>query len=173
MTNAERRARIGELLELRIPVADLLERIDARLKVLGYELAPRDRAHSPTLEVGMKRSNTVTGKPFYYDGSISGDIIIYPTDRDGVKCSGARVPIPPQAIDFIRAEIRKAGEIPMGACRDNPVPGSLGDKLRQQHKSPQLLSYVIPLLTEEGFCTYFKVGRRYMIRCEGPPPRLS
>jgi hypothetical protein len=54
--------------------------------------------------------------------------------------------------------------VPMGACRDNPVRGSLGEKLRGQRRSPQLLSYVIPLLAEQDFCKYFKRGRRYIVR---------
>ena len=117
----------------------------------------------------MKRSNTVTGKRFYYEGSISADLMVYPTDRAGVKRSGTKVRIPSQAIDFIRAELRKAAEIAMGACRDSPSPGSLGEKLlRQQRRSPQFLSYVIPLLIEEGFCTCFKQGRLYVIRYTRP-----
>ena len=115
----------------------------------------------------QKVAATVTGKRFYYE-TISGDLIVYPTDRDGIKPSGNRVPIPSHTIDFIRGEIRKAGEIAMGACRDNPSPASLGEKLRQQGKSPQFLCYVIPLLTEEGFCTPFKEGRGYVIRCTRP-----
>jgi hypothetical protein len=110
---------------------------------------------------------TVTGKRFYYE-TISRDLIVYPTDRDGIKPSGHRVRIPSNTIDFIRDEIRKVGEIAMGACRDNPSPASLGERLRQQHKSPQFLCYVIPLLTEEGFCTPFKEGRGYVIRYTGP-----
>lgn len=104
----------------------------------------------------------------YHDESVSGDLIVYPTDRDGIEPSGSKVRIPSHTIDFIRAEIRKAGEIAMGACRDNPSPGSLGEKLRQQGKSPQFLSYVIPLLAKEGFCTYSKEGRSYVIRYTGP-----
>ena len=104
----------------------------------------------------------------YYDGSITEDLIVYPTDSVGIEPSGNKVPIPSHTIDFIRGEIRKASEIAMGANRDNPPPGSLGEKLRQQRKSPQLLCYVIPLLTKEGFCTYFKEGRRYVIRYTGP-----
>lgn len=40
----------------------------------------------------------------------------------------------------------------MGACRDNPSKYSIGESLREQSYSPQNLSYVIPLLIEEGFC---------------------
>jgi hypothetical protein len=130
-----------------------------------------------SLEAGRHRTKglsaqeeaaTVTGKRFYYDETISGDLIVYPTDRDGIEPSGGKVRIPSRTIDFIRGEIRKAGEIAMGACRDNPSPGSLGEKLRQQGKSPQFSCYVIPLLTQEGFCTHFKEGRHYVIRYTGP-----
>lgn len=55
----------------------------------------------------------------------------------------------------------------MGACRDSPARGSLGEKVRSQRKSPQLLSYVIPVLAEEGFCRYYKRGRRYIIDYRG------
>ena len=47
MTDAEREARIGELLCLRILVADLLETIDARLQELGYEPAGGHRDRPP------------------------------------------------------------------------------------------------------------------------------
>lgn len=40
----------------------------------------------------------------------------------------------------------------MGACRDNPSKNSIGEALKMQGYSPQNLSYVIPLLIEEGFC---------------------
>jgi hypothetical protein len=40
----------------------------------------------------------------------------------------------------------------MGACRDNPNPYSLGATLLSHGHSPQNLSYVLPLLIEEGFC---------------------
>ena len=142
---------------------ELREEIKARLQ-RSLEAERRGARGTPAQEVAA----TVTGKRFYYDESISGDLIVYPTDRDGIEPSGSKVRIPSHAIDFIRGEIRKAGEIAMGACRDNPSPGSLGEKLRQQGKSPQFLSYVIPLLTKEGFCTYFKEGRRYVIRYTEP-----
>lgn len=116
---------------------------------------------------GMKQSRTVTGKRFYYEGSISQGLVVYPTDEDGTRRSGGVVPIPAEGIDFIRGEIRRAGIIARGACRDNPASGSLGEKLRGQSRSPQWLSYVVPLLAEVGFCEFFKEGRRYMIRYTG------
>jgi hypothetical protein len=138
---------------------ELREEIKARLR-RSLEAERRGTRGIPAQEMAA----TVTGKRFYYCERTSGDLIVYPTDRDSLEPSGGEVRIPSASIDFIRGAIRKAGEIAMGACRDNPSPGSLGQQLRQQGKSPQFLSYVIPLLTKEGFCTYFKEGRGYVIR---------
>jgi hypothetical protein len=55
-------------------------------------------------------------------------------------------------------------EMPMGACRDNPATDSIGSILRQKRKSPQMLCYVIPLLVEEGYCTYYKKTKAYHIK---------
>jgi HEAT repeat protein len=117
---------------------------------------------------GMRRSTTVTGKGFYYTGSLSGGLTVYPTDDQGMHRSGGVVPIPAHGVDFIREEISKAHSIPMGACRDNPRPGSLGRRLLEWGRSPQWLSYVVPLLAEEGFCEFYKEGRRYIVRHRGP-----
>lgn len=135
---------------------------------LGWEFVPEEARLDFKPSGIMKQSKTVTGKRFYYHGKISRSLTVYPTDKGGTKRSGGKVPIPAHAVDFIRGEIHKAGVITMGACRDCPPSGSLGDKLRrEQGKSPQFLSYVIPLLREEGFCEYFKEGRRHMIRYTG------
>jgi hypothetical protein len=41
----------------------------------------------------------------------------------------------------------------MGASRKPLVADSVGEKLAEQHGvSPQVMSYVLPLLIEEGFC---------------------
>lgn len=130
---------------------------------------PREDETEVQSTTRMKRSTTVTGKPFYYEGDVSHALTVHPTDKEGLHRSGGKVLIPAHGIDFIRAEIRKARIIPMGACRDNPSSGSLGDRLRERGKSPQWLSYVIPLLAEEGFCEFFKEGRRYMVHITGYP----
>jgi hypothetical protein len=117
----------------------------------------------------MKWSHTVMGKPFAYQGDLSRGLVAYPTTReDWSELSGGEVAISPEGIALVRQEIRYAGLIPMGACRDNPTPGSLGEKLYQRGRSPQWLSYIIPLLKEESFCDFFKEGRRYVIRYTGP-----
>jgi hypothetical protein len=128
---------------------------------------PEDNeAKGVTLD-SMNQSTTVTGKRFYYTGSLSTGLTVFPTDKDGVGLSGGRVPISAGGIAFIRDEIRRGRDIAMGACRDSPAPGSLGYKLLDWGRSPQWLSYVIPLLTEEGFCTFYKEGRRYMVSHSG------
>jgi hypothetical protein len=160
----EREPRVAELLRMRELAAGLLAAVDGRLAELGSEPPPGVPRVAPSQEASMDRSNTVSGKGFYYQGSTSSGLTVYPTDRGGMKPSGSRVQIGAEEVAFVRREIRRAGEIPMGASRDNPVPGSLGEKLRQRRKSPQILSYVIPLLVEEGFCTAFKRGRRYIVR---------
>jgi hypothetical protein len=115
----------------------------------------------------VNQSTTVTGKRFYYTGTLSSGLSVYPTDKKGVGRSGGQVSISVGGIIFIRNEIRRAGEIAMGACRDNPPLGSLGYKLLNWGRSPQWLSYVIPLLAEEGFCEFYKEGRRYIVRRRG------
>jgi len=121
------------------------------------------------MDTQLSWTHTVTGKPFAYEGDLAGGLVVYPTERDDwTELSGGRVPIPADHIRFIRSEIRNAQLIPMGACRDNPAPGSVGDKLMQNRWSPQDLTYVVPLLREEGFCDAFKQGRGYVIRYTGP-----
>ena len=56
MTDTERRARIGELVRLRILVADLLETIDARLEALDYHLP----VHTPGSSSPILRGEPIT-----------------------------------------------------------------------------------------------------------------
>jgi hypothetical protein len=111
----------------------------------------------------MKQSHTVTGKSFYYDGDLTQGLTVHTCDRQGkVKDEGFY--ISSGTIDIIKKAITEAREIPMGACRDKPAKDSIGYILRGQHKSPQVLSYVVPLLREVNFATYFKKGTAYYIR---------
>lgn len=113
-----------------------------------------------------KQSKTVTGKRFYYARTEVGGVIVYPTDKEGRKPSGTTIRVSTDTVEFIRSEIGKPGVIAMGASFDNPPPGSLGCKLREEG-NPPVLSYVIPLLTEEGFCEPFMQGRSCVIRHTG------
>lgn len=112
----------------------------------------------------MKEAKTLMGKHFWYDGNLTEGILVYPTKKDNESFTGTIVRISKDEIDFIRKEIKLHSEIPMGACRDNPKRNSLGEKLRRMRKAPQILSYVIPLLNEEGFCRTFKDGRAFIVR---------
>jgi len=110
----------------------------------------------------MRRSHTVTGKLFYYDGDLTQGLTVHTCDKQGkVKDEGFYISSGTVAI--IKKAITATREIPMGACRDNPAKDSIGNILRGEQKSPQALCYVIPLLNEEGFCTYFKKGNAYYI----------
>ena len=91
----------------------------------------------------MKHAKTLLGIEFNYDGSISTELIIY---------KNLNIKISKKIIDAIKSEIIQKNPIFMGACRDNPIRYSIGESLRAQGYSPQNLSYVIPLLIEEGFC---------------------
>ena len=111
----------------------------------------------------MNKSQTVTGKVFYYNGDLSHGITVHTCDKQG-KMKDEGFFISSGTIDIIKKAIVTHREIPMGACRDNPAKDSIGHILFNQHKSPQALSYVIPLLKQENFCTYFKKGIAYYIR---------
>ncbi|MDQ2776027.1 MAG: hypothetical protein M3Y57_14090 [Acidobacteriota bacterium] len=66
-------------------------------------------------------------------------------------------------VRVIRNEITKRSPVLMGANRGPLVANSVGQTLAERHnESPQVMSYVLPLLVEEGFCG---VGDRkpYMI----------
>lgn len=90
----------------------------------------------------MKRGKTLTGVDYKYSGSLEKNLVIYKS----------KFPVPRKTIDAIRLEIQRQSPVLMGACRDNPNPYSIGRALLDRKICPQVLSYVVPLLIEEGFC---------------------
>ena len=97
------------------------------------------------------------GRSFEYSGTLATGITVFfkPPHKKKITSDIVRV---------IRAEITKRSPVLMGANRDPLVSNSVGETLAERHnESPQVMSYVLPLLVEEGFCT---VGDRrpYMIR---------
>ena len=85
------------------------------------------------------------GKPFGYDGSLNTDLVVH------MPASTMRINA--ESISFIRNQIQRRSPVLMGANRDPLVRNSVGETLaKETGKSPQLLSYVVPLLVEEGFC---------------------
>ena|ERR1700674_2158752 len=96
----------------------------------------------------MPTSKTLTGKPFTYSGSLATGLTIL------FGNSGKAMMIPVRIIDVIRAEITRRSPVLMGANRDPLVRNSVGATLYEKHHfSPQAMSYVLPLLIEEEFCT--------------------
>lgn len=91
----------------------------------------------------MKETKTLMGVGFKYEGSIDNELII---------CKKIDIRVTTKIINAIKSEITRKSPILMGACRDNPSKDSIGESLKMQGYSPQYLSYVIPLLIEEGFC---------------------
>lgn len=89
---------------------------------------------------------------------------MYHPDREGNLQSKSAVVITPFTINLVKQAIKEAGEIAMGASRDNPPRSSLGALIKKEKQSPQQLSYLIPILIAEGFCDFRRIGRAFYIR---------
>lgn len=106
----------------------------------------------------MKRSKTVMGKAFEYQGSLEQGISVHFSD------SGADWQIPREIVDIIKIEIAERSPVLMGASRKPLVKDSVGETLFREHGfSPQAMSYVLPLLIESGYCT-ISPARPYLIQ---------
>lgn len=99
---------------------------------------------------------TFRGKLFKYTGDIASHLIVF-TGKSALA-------IDKQIIDYVKILIENHDEIKMGACRDNPSSNSLGMYLRQIKKSPQLLSYILPLLEANGFLTHRFVNNTIYVK---------
>ena len=91
----------------------------------------------------MSSTRTLMGIEFKYSGSLDTGPIVH---------KNIDIHISVNIIQMIRGEIERRSPVLMGACRDNPTRYSIGETLLNNGYSPQNLSYVIPLLIEEGFC---------------------
>ena len=91
----------------------------------------------------MKQTKTLMEIGFKYEGSPDNGLIIY---------KKTKIRISREIVNAIKSEITRRSPVLMGACRDKPSKNSIGESLKMQGHSPQKLSYVIPLLIEEGFC---------------------
>lgn len=96
----------------------------------------------------IKHAKTLTGVKYNYEGSIDTELTIYQ--------NGSINKVSKEIIGKIKSEIIQRSPVKMGACRDRPSKNSIGESLKMQHHSPQNLSYVIPLLVNEGFCVVNK-----------------
>lgn len=115
----------------------------------------------------MDRLRTLTGRQFQYKGTSDGEIIVYPSDKDGNPQSRSAIVITPHTVRLVKRAIKKATTIKMGASRDRPPTGSLGALLKEQKQSPQQLSYLIPILVDEGFCSASRPERAFLVVYRG------
>jgi hypothetical protein len=94
----------------------------------------------------MPIGTTVTGVRFEYSGSLAIGLTI--------SFKSSTLKIKPEVIRIIRHEITTRSPVLMGANRKPLVANSVGETLYEKHGiSPQVMSYALPLLIEEGFCT--------------------
>jgi hypothetical protein len=95
----------------------------------------------------MPLSKTLTGKTFEYSGTLATEITVF------FKSPSKKV-ITPAIIRVIKAEITNRSPVLMGACFKPLVTDSVGETLALKHnETPQVMSYIVPLLVEDGFCT--------------------
>ena len=94
----------------------------------------------------MPIGTSVTGVQFEYSGSLASGLI--------VSFRKSALKITPEIVRIIRHEITTRSPVLMGANRKPLVADSVGETLAEKYGvSPQVMSYVLPLLVEEGFCT--------------------
>jgi len=114
---------------------------------------------------GMRRSQTLTGKSFEYEGNLMEGITAY------VGKGRTRMVITPGTIERVRSAIQENPDgILMGANRTDPSPNSLGAMLQRERIGPQQLCCLIPLLKDVGFCDAFpenKRGRPFLVKYTG------
>ena len=112
----------------------------------------------------MKKLSTLTGREFQYKEHPDKELIIYPPDGEGTLQNKSAIVITPFTINLVKDAIKNTEEIAMGASRDNPPQNSLGAIIKKERQSPQQLSYLIPILIDEGFCDCRKIGKAFYVR---------
>jgi hypothetical protein len=112
----------------------------------------------------MKKLKTLTGHEFQCKTYPDKELIIYPPDDQGNLQEKSAIVITPFTQDLVKEAIKSSGRILMGASRDNPPRSSLGSLIKEEKQSPQQLSYLIPILIDEGFCTSEKSGNAFVIK---------
>jgi hypothetical protein len=117
------------------------------------------------LEGHMEKNtaSTFNGKLFHYTGSILSNLKVFTLDDKGNE-TGTVVRIDVETISEVKKFLREKIDIKMGACRDNPSPNSLGMYLHSVKKSPQLLSYILPLLEMEGYLEHYRADKAIYVR---------
>ncbi|MBM4305129.1 MAG: hypothetical protein FJ123_00180 [Deltaproteobacteria bacterium] len=112
----------------------------------------------------MQRLKTLTGHEFQFKTHPDKELIVYPPDDQGNLQEKSAIVITPFTQNLVKEGIKLNGQILMGASRDNPPKNSLGFLIREEKQSPQQLSYLLPILIDEGFCTFAKAGKAFVIK---------
>jgi hypothetical protein len=104
----------------------------------------------------MQFGTTLMGKEFRYEGSLATGLKVhFDTSAMWIK---------PETIQVVREQIDRRSPVLMGANRSPLVRNSVGETLYQEYGvSPQVMSYILPLLVDEGFCSVSR-RRPYEIR---------
>ena len=111
----------------------------------------------------IKKAFTFNGRPFFYEGSLDDKLKVYPSGKED-EPTGTIVYIDNQITEFVKETINERQLIKMGACRDCPSKNSLGELLLIRKKTPQLLSYLLPLLEGADFLTHYTEGKTIWVR---------
>ena len=115
----------------------------------------------------METLKTLSGKDFQYKEIIEGEIIVYPSDDKSQLQEKFALVVTLFTINLVKNSIKQNKHIFMGASRDNPPKNSLGYILKKEKQTPQQLSYLIPILIKNNFCTYYKKGKAFIVQYEG------
>ena len=102
----------------------------------------------------------------YVDGE---EIIVYSSDDDGRPQREHAIVITRFEQQIVKDRIHDAGVVVVGASRDRPPRGSLGELLKQHDSSPQILSYFSAILVHEGYCSpLWQINVLALERKQGP-----
>lgn len=115
----------------------------------------------------MKTLTTLTGNKFQFKGNLDEELIVYPYNKGQQPQMKFALAITLYTTNLIKDAIKQKEKILMGASRDKPPKGSLGDLLKIEQQTPQQLSYLIPILIEAGYCDFIKEGNAFVIRYKG------
>ena len=107
----------------------------------------------------FRQLQTPSGKPFRAKGGPGEEIIVYPSDRQGRPQEAFALVITPFEARLVLDFLEGRGQVPVGASRDRPPRGSLGELLKSHKLTPQHLSYLLPVLEEAGLCRVTHRGK--------------
>jgi hypothetical protein len=104
------------------------------------------------------------GKPFDFKYADGEEIVVYPSDEHKLPQRQHAIVITAFEQGIVKDRIRDAGLVVIGASRDKPPGGSLGELLKQHGSSPQILSYLSAILVRQGYCTAAWQGAALMLK---------